>query len=104
MARGAQNEIANTLPTFKGDIGVFESTLQSLKKNYESFATGLSELNAMWEGPAHEQLMMELRKDCAEMDNCIKFLDTYLSDLNFAHEEYSRCENTVSGLVDAIRV
>lgn len=98
------NEIANNLGTFKNNIEDYDRGYRELVKDFESVQTHMRALNNMWTGEAHDALMQRFGRDRNVVQEMLDYMKQILVDLNFANTEYVKCENTVAGIVDSIRV
>ena len=97
-------EMANELNGFKNDITAFGDALARVEGNYKKAFQEILSLNAMWEGPAHDAFEVSFRQDNATVEDAVKFLQKYKSDLDMALSEYQKCEMNVDNLVRAIKV
>ena len=96
--------IANDLSRFNQDISDYHISEQELNRNFEQLITHMRELNSMWEGEAHEQLMQTFSVDQNQAQAMVDHIREVYNELIFAHSEYSNCESTVAGIIDSIPV
>lgn len=97
-------EIANNLPVFNNSISDYDRAYQALVRDFSEVVSQITALNAMWTGQAHDALMERFRVDQNDTQAMLDYLRELLDDLRYAHQEYTRCENAVAGIIDAIRV
>ena len=97
-------EIANNLTTFKSSIEDYDRGYRELVRDFESVVTHMRALNNMWTGEAHDALIERFERDRNTTQDMIDYIKQILGDLQFANSEYIKCENTVAGIVDSIRV
>lgn len=97
-------EIANNLSTFKNNIEDYERGYKDLVRDFDDVNSHMKALNGMWTGEAHDALMQRFERDRKTTQDMIDYMKQILDDLQFANTEYVKCENTVAGIVDSIRV
>lgn len=98
------NEIANNLSSFKGNIEDYDRGYRQLVRDFEAVVTHMRTLNGMWTGEAHDALMQRFERDRNTTQEMIDYMRQLLDDLKYANTEYIKCENTVAGIVDSIRI
>ena len=96
--------IANDLPVFSSDISEYNGAKNYFDRNHESLVAHMNDLNNMWTGEAHDQFVSTFAQDETKIVRLADLLNEMLSELRFAHEEYTRCESTVSGIIESIAV
>lgn len=69
-----------------------------IKEIYED----IKELDSMWDGPANQAFNLQFEKDRARLLNICSNLETYIDKIQYAKDEYNKCENAVSNIIDAI--
>ena len=97
-------EIANELTRFKREISAFDEARARAEENQKKMFQEIMELNAMWEGPAHSTFEASFQKDHMVMEEVFRFLKRFKEELDIAHTEYQKCENSVASTVAAIKV
>lgn len=97
-------EIANNLSIFKNHIEDYNRGYRELVRDFESVQSHIRALNSMWTGEAHDALMQRFERDRRTTQEMLDYMEQILEDLQFANAEYVKCENTVAGIVDSIRV
>lgn len=98
------HEIANNLSTFKNNIEDYDRGYRDLVRDFEAVTSHMKALNSMWTGEAHDALMQRFERDRGITKDMIDYMKQILDDLRFANTEYTKCENTVAGIVDSIKV
>lgn len=86
------------------DIQKFDSTVDALKSDLKGLDQEIEALDAMWDGVANAAFNMQYRTDSATLNNMIKSLKEYSSDLKSAKKDYDKCEANVGDMVKAINV
>ena len=94
--------IANNLPTFEGDITNYDGAYQSLIGHFTDLVTHMTELNAMWEGEAHEEFLQTFHIDEEKVNQMNDDFKEVLEELRFAHREYTTNENNVASIIDEL--
>ena len=97
-------EMANNLEAFRRDIGVFETAYAGMNTNYRRLFDDINTLGTTWEGPAHSAYDAQFKADAAMFEELLNLLKQIMDDLNFAHREYSTCEQNVRDLINNIRL
>jgi len=98
------NEIANNLDRFAGDIETFKETVTDIENNLSKVYDGISSLNSMWTGTAHDEFVTQFNTDYEAMREILEMLNKFKGNLDYAKDEYNKCERSVSDLVNSIRV
>lgn len=97
-------EIGNNLTSFKGGIENFDRGYRNLVRDFDSVVSHMRALNSMWTGQAHDTLMQRFERDRNTTQEMVEYIRQILDSLQYAYAEYSKCENNVAAIVDAIRV
>lgn len=100
MADYLQVDIA----TLSGDLSQITELIKSISADFLEVQEGLAQLNGSWSGEAHDAFAAQVDLDCASMEENLKNLDHFGSAIEKVKEEYSTCENEVSGQISQIRV
>jgi len=69
-----------------------------IKEIYED----IKELDNMWDGSANQVFYIQFEKDRAKLLNICGNLETYIDKMQYAKDEYNKCENAVAHIVDTI--
>ncbi len=96
--------IANDLPLFDRDIQDYQEARELLISGTEALFTDMEQLGTMWQGEAHDQLMATFSVDRKRTEEMLEQLNRLLEDLKFALAEYTKCENSVAGIIEEIEV
>lgn len=106
LERGCMSrEFANNLSSFGDEIEDFRRAFQELKKQLEEMKTKMRSLkDGVYEGESSEQLMSRFEWDVKMAEEMIDYQDKLLGCLGYAKDEYEKCENKVTGIIDAIKV
>ncbi|MBQ9438653.1 MAG: WXG100 family type VII secretion target [Lachnospiraceae bacterium] len=97
-------EMANSLPTFRVKIDDFDRAYGTLVQDFEEVVRQMNALNGMWSGQAHDALLQRFGEDQRTVQNMLEYMKALSEDLNFADQEYVRCEGAVSGIIDVLRL
>ena len=98
----AEQKIKNNMDAMRNDIRQLDKALASLESQYKRTFEEIESLSAMWEGTAHNVLVMQFQRDAAQVENMIQFLRKYKEELNNARDKYIDCENRVNDLIRSI--
>lgn len=93
----------NTVKLFQ-DIETLETDVEKFDNQMKKMFSSISELDAMWDGPASEAFKQQFQIDyqfCEEMSKVLKDL---IESLKHAREEYDKCEQNVEDLICAIQI
>lgn len=96
--------IANDLKQFQGNIASFKASYDTLVKDFDEVNRLMQELNAMWTGQAHDELLLRFETDKRQVQEMINYMKDILSHLNYADEEYQHCERDVKNMIDSMKV
>ena len=94
--------IANNLPTFEGDISNYDAAYQSLLNHFSDLVTHMTELNAMWEGEAHDEFLTTFHIDEDKVNQMNDDFKEVLQELKFADKEYTTNENNIASIIDEL--
>lgn len=93
------------------DIGQLSSDLDQLcqlrvklKQNMGLMEESIKELNNTWEGAAHDEFIRGFDEDCKSINEMMTTLSQFLESLEYARNEYSKCDADIKSSVDAIRI
>lgn len=100
----AMNEIANDLGRFSTDIEKYISAVSDLGLNLQKVYDGIAALNTMWVGTAHDEFIKQFNADHEDMKELLDSLNKFRENLQYANEEYNRCENKVAELIASIKL
>ena len=100
----AMNEIAVNTSTLSGDINELRTALSNVRKQLKEMFQQVTELDAMWDGPANEEFNRQFRNDYENARKLCTTIDSLLANMEFAKSQYNACENEVNGIISAIRI
>lgn len=90
--------------TLAADIGEMQAEVQKLRDEMEKTFESVAELDAMWNGPANEAFNQAFQSDHEAMNGMCSTIDSLITYMENARDEYRRCEDAVSAEIDAIRI
>lgn len=100
----AGREMANELDRFGKDIDEFNQAYHIIENTYKNMFDQIKSLDSMWEGQTHDAFMTQFGLDAENMEEIIKYIADLSKDLEFAHREYTNCENQVSEIINSMRI
>lgn len=86
------------------DRETIQSHTEGLRNRIQSMAEQMESLCSMWEGPAKESFIAQFQSDYEFMQEFLKEMDKYVQAMNFAENEYDKCESDVAQVIAAIRI
>lgn len=96
--------IANNLSTFDSDIDLFFSTCANLRRAYESLGTGMSGMQSMWTGEAHDVLQARFNTDYARLEEVVQFMEQTGQALREASNTYHSCESNIATVIESLAI
>lgn len=96
--------IGINIGTLANDITQMQTEIQALRDEMGYAFDSVKELDAMWNGPANDAFNRAFEKDRQAMEEMCKILDSLVSYMENARDEYRKCEAAVSSEIDAIRI
>lgn len=100
----ANKEIAVNISSLKGDIEELERTLNNLERSTNDAYARIQELNGMWTGQANAAFSQQFVNDYTSMQEICENIKSVLDCMRYAQNEYTSCENSVSGIISAINI
>lgn len=97
-------KIRINISKLSGDLAEMTRMAKQAKSNLDNLKTSIQALNATWDGPSHNALTTQFDSDASTMEESLEALDKFLDSVKYARDEYTACENGVSGKIDAIQV
>lgn len=91
------------LSTLSSDINNARHSLDYIRKNVKGMFNEIKELDAMWDGDANAAFNVQFNSDYEMMLEVCKNIEKLINSMEFAKQEYARCENSVSSAVQAMR-
>lgn len=86
------------------DRKTIQSELQKAKKEIGHLEEEMTVLSSMWNGPAHDMFMAQFRADYEFMEQFEKDIAFYTETMQYALNEYRKCEESVEQAVAAIKI
>ena len=81
-----------------------QARLDGIKKGMEQISDGMSTLNSMWTGEAHNAFEQKVNEDIVFLTSVCDSIQSIINYESNAVVEYNKCEQQVSELVAQIRV
>lgn len=100
----ASKEIATNTNTMSNDIEELRAILDKSKKLMDNVMGQMAELDAMWDGAANEAFNLQIRNDQAFANEVFEAINDFIDCMNYAKNEYNKCENEVSEIIGTIRI
>ncbi len=97
-------EIAVDTDNLHSDVDELEDGLRSLQEKTKGMSEKVAELNAMWEGAAHDTFSGEFQKDCGNMQELLKEVEKLIGHMRYAERQYISCEDAISSIISKIRI
>lgn len=91
------------LSNLNSDINNARHSLDYIKKNIKGMFDEIKELDAMWDGDANDAFNVQFNSDYEMMLDVCKNIEKVIASMEFAKQEYTKCENSVSSAVQAMR-
>lgn len=85
--------------TMASMITSYRNQLSILKTAVQTMYTGIEDLNAVWEGPRHDDFVQLYAQGHESMLNLNKALEAYLDSLEKARRLYDDCESQVGAII-----
>lgn len=92
------------IATLKNDIGEMETELQGLRDEMKLAFESITELDAMWNGPANDAFNRAFQEDNKSMEEMCGIIESLIGYMENARTEYTNCEAAVSAEIAAIRI
>ncbi len=97
-------EITVDTSTLASDIEELQTALQKARDQLEAMFTDVTELDAMWEGPANAEFTRQFGIDYENTKNMCDTVESLIGNMRFAREQYDLCESEVNDIVSAIKI
>lgn len=88
----------------QNDIDSLKGHLKAMRQTSEKMMANINALSAMWEGPAKSAFTAQFQSDYATLRSMADVIDTLIGNLEYAREQYDKCENNIASIINAIRV
>ena len=90
--------------TLRSDIASIRTEISALKQEAQSLRQLYLRLSGMWEGEAKAAFLENCARELNALDASIASLEGFTAQTQSAQAEYERCERSVAGVVDALRI
>ncbi len=100
----AGQEITINTSILAGDISELKSALTNARKHLENMFAQINELDAMWDGPANEEFKKQFGIDYENTKSLCETVESLISCMEYAKEQYDLCENEVNNIVSSISI
>lgn len=91
------------LSNLNSDINNARHSLDYIEKNIKGMFDEIKELDAMWDGDANDAFNVQFNSDYEMMLDVCKNIEKIIVSMEFAKQEYAKCENSVSSAVRAMK-
>lgn len=98
----ANREIAIETNTLASDINELTGELEVVRKHIETMTADMTELDAMWEGPANQVFMIQFQNDVQYAEEICGMLQKLTECMEYARKQYDSCESEVCSLIASI--
>ena len=98
------DRIENHLDNFRNDIDQYQVEYQKLMTAHQQLQADMESMKNDWEGQAFDATLDSFLTDQKKADQMMESLRTMLDNLHYADDQYTACENNVSGIVNSIQV
>lgn len=86
------------------DRQTIQSELGKVRNEIGRLRDEMAGLSAMWEGPAHDTFMAQFNADYEFIQQFGNEIETYIETMEYAQNEYQKCEASVEQAIASIRV
>lgn len=98
------NEIEMDTSLLARDIDNLESTLTQLETRLGKMFDAINKMDAMWNGSANSAFNAQFKNDYDTCKSMCGILRELIGSLNHAKEEYDKCEQNISGMIQSIKI
>lgn len=98
----ANRGIAIETNMLASDIYELTGELEAVRKHIQTMTADMTELDAMWEGPANQVFMKQFRNDVQYAEEICGMLQKLIECMEYARKQYDLCESEVASLIAAI--
>lgn len=88
----------------QNDIDSLKGHLRAMRQTGDKMMASINALSAMWEGPAKNAFTAQFQSDYETLKSMEEVIDALIGNLEYAKEQYDKCENNVASIINAIRV
>lgn len=91
------------LSNLNSDINNAHNSLNYIKKNIKGMYDEIKELDSMWDGEANDAFNVQFNSDYEVMLDVCKNIEAIINSMEFAKQEYTKCEGSISSAVQAMK-
>lgn len=88
----------------KQDSETLRQQTEAAEKSLKNLAEDLTRLNAVWKGAANAAFQKQVAEDAEFISEVLKEAVELIGCMEYAANEYVKCENDVADMVDAVRI
>lgn len=88
----------------QSDIESLTAHLDGMRRMGEQMMAGINGLSSMWEGEAKSAFTEQFRSDYETLQSMAGVINDLIKSLEYAREQYDKCEGNVASIVNAIRI
>lgn len=97
-------EIAVNTSTLANDIQELRTALSAAREQLKDMFGQITELDAMWDGPANAEFNKQFGVDHENATNLCNTVESLIECMEYARDQYNSCENEVDGMVSSIQI
>lgn len=97
-------EITVDTSSLAGDVSELQTALSAVEAQLKNMFDQVTELDAMWDGPANEEFNRQFANDYENSVNLCKTVQSIIDGMQYAREQYDICENEVNAIISAIAI
>ena len=86
------------------DIQTVQENINKIKSEISALTEEVSKLNGMWSGPANQVYNQQAAEDFAKINSLMEAIGKFEQHMEFAVQQYNKCEQSVAEKVAAIRI
>ena len=90
--------------TLRSDAASIRREVDALKQNAQTLRSLSASLNRMWTGQAKAEFQRNYALELDALEQAIASLERFTLQTQSVRTEYERCEHSVSGVVDSLRI
>lgn len=92
------------ITTLEQDIKDLKGAVKLVRGDMESMFETISELDAMWDGPANAVFNLQFGRDRQMLASLCSAVDEMIESMEKARDSYRRCEAAVKEEIDNIKI
>jgi WXG100 family type VII secretion target len=98
------SQIEISMTTLDQDINSMSTLLNQIRTNMNGMFDSIQELDAMWDGPAHQAFAEQVTADKALMVTLCNTVQEIIESMENAKTSYRQCESAVADVVNQIEI